>query len=275
MSTRDDTGPAGSTDASTPDAPLAFVTGAAGGIGSAIVHQLLGIGARVIATDVDTDGLAAVSAGASDPAEADRLRCEPLDVTREAEVDALVDRVESEWGPIEWGVNVAGVLAVGEVADSPLSDWERVMAVNATGVFLVSRALARVMKPRGRGALVTVGSNAGGVPRHGMALYAASKAASSQLTRSLALELAPHGIRCNVVAPGSTRTPMQTAFQGDSGGEATVLSGSLERFRPGIPLGRIADPDDVANAVLFLLSERARHITMAELYVDGGAALHP
>lgn len=269
------TQPQGGPKTSAKEAPVALVTGAAGGIGAAVARQLLEAGARVIAADVDRDGLSRLTETIPDGPATDRIRFDPLDVTREAEVDDLVDRVEAEWGPIEWGVNVAGVLAVGDVAESPLSDWERVLAVNATGVYLVSRALARVMKPRGRGAIVTVGSNAGGVPRSGMALYAASKAASSHLTRSLALELAPHGIRCNVVAPGSTRTPMQAAFQSGSGGESRVLSGSLERFRPGIPLGRIADPDDIADAVLFLLSDRARHITMAELYVDGGAALHP
>ncbi|MGH3239893.1 MAG: SDR family oxidoreductase, partial [Spirillospora sp.] len=108
----------------------------------------------------------------------------------------------------------------------------------------------------------------GGVPRGGMAAYAASKAAAAHLTRCLGLEMAPHGVRCNIVSPGSTDTPMLRAL-----GAGDVIAGDAAAFRTGIPLGRIAAPADIAEAVLFLLSERARHITMHELYVDGGAAL--
>ncbi|MDF3607750.1 SDR family oxidoreductase [Paracoccus sp. DMF-8] len=127
------------------------------------------------------------------------------------------------------------------------------------------------MQPRRRGAMVAVTSNAAGVPRHGMAAYAASKAAATIYMRSLGLELAPHGIRCNIVAPGSTRTGMQTGMWRDPSGEAAVIAGFPEQFKPGIPLGKIAEPRDIAHAILFLLSDQAGRVTMADLYVDGGA----
>lgn len=240
---------------------VAFVTGAAGAIGRAVVKALAGEGARVAATDRDADALAAGDLQLA------------LDVRDAAAVEQAVARAEAELGPVEIGVSVAGVLATGPVLDMDAAAWREVFAVNAEGVFLVSRALARRMAPRRRGSLVTVASNAAGVPRHGMAAYAASKAAATMFTRCLGLELAEYGIRCNIVAPGSTRSAMQERFWTDASGEQAVIAGDLARHRTGIPLGRIAEPEDIAEAVLFLASDRARHITMADLYVDGGATL--
>ncbi|MFC5386962.1 2,3-dihydro-2,3-dihydroxybenzoate dehydrogenase [Aquamicrobium segne] len=239
---------------------LALVTGAGGGIGAAVVRQLLDEGARVVASDLNTAMLADLA-----------CTTHALDVRDSTAVDALVTRIEAEQGPIDFGVNVAGVLATGLVTETDDGAWRQVFAVNTDGVFHVSRALARVMTPRQRGAIVTVSSNAAGVPRHAMAAYAASKAASTMFTRCLGMELAPHGIRCNIVAPGSTLTPMQTGMWADDSGAKKVIAGSLETFKSGIPLGKLASPDDIADAIVFLLSDRAAHITMADLYVDGGA----
>lgn len=235
---------------------IAFVTGAAGGIGAAVVASLEAAGARVIATDV--------VAGAN---------VLPLDISRSADVDALIDKVEREQGPIDFGVNVAGVLSTTQVTETTDEDWQRVFGVNIHGVFHVSRALARHMKARKRGSLVTVSSNAAGIPRHSMSAYAASKAAATMFTRCLGLELAAFGIRCNIVAPGSTLTPMQTGMWADENGGARVIAGVPEMFKAGIPLGKLALPQDVADAVMFLLSDKAGHITMTDIYVDGGATM--
>lgn len=256
---------------------IAIVSGAARGIGAAVVSELVGEGARVVALDRDGETLAAMAVAlvASDSAgtAGEVARWQRCDVSRSEEVDALVASVEADLGPIDFCVNVAGVLHLGPVVEMADSDWDAVFDVNARGVFHLSRAVARRMSTRGRGSIVTVGSNAAGVPRRDMAAYAASKAAASMFTRSLGLELGGLGIRCNVVSPGSTRTPMQEALWGTGIGEENVIAGSPEAFRTGIPLGKIAEPQEVADAVIFLLSDRASHITMAELYVDGGASL--
>ncbi|MEV0675458.1 2,3-dihydro-2,3-dihydroxybenzoate dehydrogenase [Actinosynnema sp. NPDC050436] len=243
---------------------VALVTGAARGIGAAVVDALVDAGATVAAVDVDP----AVRDRAGD-----RVRPFVADVSDSAAVAALVDEVERELGPVGIGVPVAGVLRLGSVLDTSDDDWAATFAVNSTGVFVVLRALARRMVEHGSGVLVTVGSNAAGVPRAGMAAYAASKASATMLTRCLGLELAGYGIRCNIVSPGSTDTDMQRLLWTDENGAEQVIAGSPDRFRVGIPLGRIADPSDIADAVLFLVSDRARHITMQNLYVDGGATL--
>lgn len=242
---------------------LALVTGAAGGIGAALVRQLLDSGCVVVASDLVAPALPAHP----------RLHARVLDVSDAAAVDALVAEVETTLGPIGFGISVAGVLQLGEVAGIDDAQWRQVFAVNADGVFHLGRALARVMAPRGRGAMVTVSSNAAGVPRHGMAAYAASKAAATMFTRCLGLELAPHGIRCNIVAPGSTLTPMQTGMWADDDGARQVIEGNPATYKAGIPLRKLASPDDIAQAVMFLLSDQAGHIAMSDLYVDGGATL--
>lgn len=245
----------------------ALVTGAAGGIGRAVCELLLSAGTRVVASDLDPAGIL------PDHAAGETLRKERLDVTDSAAVDRLVAAVEAEWGPIDFGVNVAGALTTTVVAETDDAAWRGVFAVNADGVFHICRALARVMTPRRSGAMVTVSSNAAGVPRHAMAAYAASKAAATMFTRCLGLELAPFGIRCNIVAPGSTLTPMQTGMWADETGAARVIAGLPEVYKAGIPLKKLATPQDIAHAAVFLLSDEAGHITMTDLYVDGGATL--
>ncbi|MDP2713165.1 MAG: 2,3-dihydro-2,3-dihydroxybenzoate dehydrogenase [Solirubrobacteraceae bacterium] len=247
---------------------VAFVTGGGSGIGAAVAHALAAGGRLVVVTDRHRGAAEHVAAAIGGSA----LGIE-LDVTRRSAVEAVVARAEDEAGPIGVLVSVAGVLRPGAVVDTDDAAWDETFAVNATGVFLVSRAVARRMRSRGCGCIVTVASNAAGVPRAGMAAYGASKAAAASFTRSLGLELAPHGIRCNVVAPGSTDTPMQRALWTDDDAERRTIDGDPAAFKAGIPLGRIATPEDVAAAVDFLVSDRARHITMHDLYVDGGATL--
>lgn len=241
---------------------IAFVTGANGGIGTALVRLLRAEGVRVVASDLVTPALEGADVW---PA--------ILDISDSAAVDALVDEVERRWGPIDLAANVTGILATDTVLDTSDATWRRVFEVNTHGVFHVGRALGRRMAPRRRGSIVIVGSNAAGVPRHAMAAYAASKAAAHMFARCLGLELGPQGVRCNIVAPGSTLTPMQTSMWADDQGAARVIAGQPEVFKTGIPLGKLATPEDIAEAVLFLLSDRAGHITMADIFVDGGATL--
>ncbi|AHH98169.1 2,3-dihydro-2,3-dihydroxybenzoate dehydrogenase [Kutzneria viridogrisea] len=237
---------------------VALVTGAGRGIGAAVAEALAKEGATVAAVDL---------------AEPDGVHGYAADVSDVDAVESVVDRVERELGPIDVLVNVAGVLHTAQITEISDADWRHTFAVNTDGVFHLSRAVTRRMVPRGRGVVVTVASNSAGVPRMGMAAYAASKAASVMFTRCLGLELAAHGIRCNVVNPGSTDTRMQRDMWADEQGAQRVIAGSPETFKVGIPLGRLADPADIADAVVFLASDRARHITMQDLYVDGGATL--
>lgn len=245
----------------------ALVTGAGQGIGLAVARALSANGAIVAAVDREPEGIRRFAD--------DHSRCivgYPADVSDPVQVEAVVDTVERELGPVGILANVAGVLRTGPVVGCSDADWAVTFAVNAGGVFNVSRSVAKRMVPRRRGVIVTVASNAAGVPRVGMAAYAASKAAATMFTKCLGLELAGSGIRCNVVAPGSTDTPMQRALWTERGA-APVIEGDPAAYRVGVPLGRLAEPDDIADAVLFLVSNQARHITMHDLYVDGGATL--
>ncbi|WP_327352516.1 2,3-dihydro-2,3-dihydroxybenzoate dehydrogenase [Streptomyces sp. NBC_01304] len=250
----------------------ALVTGAGQGIGEAVARVLADRGARVVAVDRTPGGIKALEASYAD----DRIVARAADVTDAAAVEAVVDDVERTVGPLDILVNVAGILRTAPVVELGDDDWAETFAVNSTGVFHASRAAARRMTPRRSGCIVTVGSNAAGVPRTSMAAYAASKAAATMFTKCLGLELARSGVRCNVVSPGSTDTAMQRDLWVDPESKdvpGRVIEGDPEAYRVGIPLGRIAEAIDIAEAVAFLVSDRARHITMHDLYVDGGATL--
>lgn len=245
-----------------------LVTGAAGGIGQALVAALRASGALVCATDRE-DALAA--SGVKDE---NNLISLPLDLTNGEGLEAVLDEAESRLGPIFMGVHAAAVLSTKSVVETTTEEWQRVMNINAGGTFHFLRILGGRVAGRGKGgSLVVIGSNAGGIPRQNMAAYAASKAAVAMLTRCAGLELAASGVRCNLVAPGSTLTPMQTGMWTGPEGTEKVIAGDLASFKTGIPLGKLASPQDIAQATMFLLSDQAGHITMADIYVDGGATL--
>ena len=251
----------------------ALVTGAAGGIGLAVCRRLADAGAPVALLDRDAEAVEAAAATVRE--HGGTAVAVPADVTDAAAVEKAVDAGEEALGPLDTLVNVAGVLHVGRVTELDDADWRHCLDVNATGVMHACRAVGARLADRGRGSVVTVASNAAGVPRTGMAAYAASKAAAVALTRVLGLELAGQGVRANVVCPGSTDTGMLDAMGDLPADHAALVRGSAETFKLGIPLGRIADPQDVAEVVAFLASDAARHVTLQTVYVDGGASLGP
>jgi 2,3-dihydro-2,3-dihydroxybenzoate dehydrogenase len=248
----------------------AFVTGAAQGIGKATALALAHRGAYVVATDVSMRGLSDLREELAQRDLPGEVRA--LDVSDAAAVDKVIGEVEQR-RPISLLASVAGVLYPSPVLALPADRWRATFAVNCDGVFHLCQAVGRRMAERRAGAIAVVSSNAARTPRVEMSAYAASKAACSMFVRCLGLELAPLGVRCNVVAPGSTDTPMQRALWRDERDAERVIAGVPERYRVGIPLARMAEPDDVVEAILFLLSDRARQITMHELVVDGGATL--
>jgi 2,3-dihydro-2,3-dihydroxybenzoate dehydrogenase len=241
-----------------------WVTGAAQGIGQEAARRFVEAGARVIALDWQFERAAARDG---------MLRELPLDIRDADAVATLCRRLAEEDALPDVLVNAAGVLRLGELDTLSLADWQQCLDVNVSGPFYLMRALLPHFKARRAGAIVNVASNAAHVPRLEMAAYGASKAALVSLSHNAALELAPYGVRSNVVSPGSTDTPMLRGMWQDDNGAMRTIAGKPEAFRLGIPLGKLATPADVASAVLFLASDLAGHITMQDVVVDGGATL--
>ncbi|MGC1510229.1 2,3-dihydro-2,3-dihydroxybenzoate dehydrogenase [Ketobacter sp. MCCC 1A13808] len=170
-------------------------------------------------------------------------------------------------------VNAAGLLRLGSLQTLTMDDWHACMNVNAGGVFCLLKQLAPLFVQQKRGAIVNVASNAARVPRMQMAAYCASKAALVSLSHCVGLELAQYGIRCNLVSPGSTDTPMLRGMLKDDAALHNTIAGLPEQFKLGIPLQKIANVQDIANTILFLASDLAGHITLQDIVVDGGATL--
>lgn len=251
--------------------PVAVVTGAAGGIGAAITRALVEAGYGVAMLDTDASGLAAVEEKLAATGTGAAV-AHVVDVSDAAAVVRTIDLVEEQAGPVVALVNAAGLLRPAPLSEITADDWRRTFEVNTTGVLHLLSTVVPRLAERGGGSVVTIASNAAHTPRIGMGTYAASKAAAAILTRSIGLEYAAAGVRCNNVAPGSTDTPMLTALAGESAVRASV-DGDIDRHKLGIPLGRIASPEAIAEVVLFLLSDAAGHITLETITVDGGATL--
>jgi NAD(P)-dependent dehydrogenase (short-subunit alcohol dehydrogenase family) len=242
---------------------VALVTGAAQGIGEAIALALAAEGADVVVNDVSEDRAQAAAARVRERGR--RALPWVADVSSGPAVEAMVEAAVREFGRLDVLVNNAGIGQRLMAEDISEADWRRVIDVNLTGVFLCSRAAIHVMKPRRRGHIVNVASIAGKrISIHGAAHYTAAKAGVIALTRHLAYELGPFDIRVNAICPGETATPLIARI-----GDPAILD-STRRL---IPLGRVATPQDQADAVLMLLSDRARYVTGVALDVDGGMLL--
>jgi NAD(P)-dependent dehydrogenase (short-subunit alcohol dehydrogenase family) len=236
---------------------VALVTGAAQGIGAAIAAGLAGEGALVVCGDrLPAEGTVAQIAGAGGQAHAVLL-----DVAAAADVDAAIG-VAAGLGGIDILVNNAGIFPRSPALELEESEWDRVLAVNLKGTFLCARAAGRMMREQGRGGrIVNVTSGAAFIPTAQSAAYAASKAGIVAFTRVLALELAPARITVNAVAPGLTDTAQPRSFYSDA---------DLAAFAGRIPLGRLARPEEIVPAALFLCSEGAGYLTGQTLHVNGG-----
>lgn len=253
----------------------AWVTGAKQGIGKAVAEKLMHAGAQVVMLDVAySTGISTFQSNEC----AGRHFEVGADIADYESVARITEQLLNDnLGP-DVVINAAGVLKMGPVEDLSYSDWQRCFAVNVHGPFNLLSKLVAHFQQKKSGAIVNVASNAAHVPRKGMAAYAASKAALVSFSHCLGLELAPFQVRCNVVSPGSTLTTMFTGMfdsetENVDSAVARTIKGLPEQFKLGIPLGKIALPEDVANVALFLASDLANHITLQDVVVDGGATL--
>ncbi len=233
----------------------ALVTGAAGGIGAAVVHGLRAEGARVAVTDLDV-------------ADVEAEVHLPGDLRDPSHADGLAQAAHDALGGLDLLVNVAGVITRGPVTDTSDADWSRSFGVNVEAPFRICRAAIPLMAERGGGAIVTIASTWGGrSPGPGHALYCTTKAAVAMLTRCMGIDHAHQRIRINAVCPNEVNTSMLR-----SGFVARGLDpdDAVDELGASVPLGRIAEPVDVADVVLFLLSDAARYVTATLVDVDGG-----
>jgi NAD(P)-dependent dehydrogenase (short-subunit alcohol dehydrogenase family) len=241
---------------------VAVVTGGARGIGHACCARLGEAGATVVVADLDDAAARDAALALPGPAKAARV-----DVRDEGSLRALVDGVVADHGRLDVWVNAAGVYPVAPLAELDGGRWDEVLDVNLRGTFLGAREAARAMAENGRGVIVNVSSTAAyRIDGPGAAHYAASKFGVRGLTRALAAELGPHGIRVLEVAPTVTLTPGLEAQRGSLEGAGFAL----EELGPELPLGRVAVPDDVARVVLFCASDLSLLMTGSTLAVDAG-----
>jgi NAD(P)-dependent dehydrogenase (short-subunit alcohol dehydrogenase family) len=249
---------------------VAIVTGAGNGIGRAVALGLAGAGAHVVAVDIDA-GLAKATTDAAAALGPKSLALE-ADVGDLAAIDQVVHRSMAAFGRIDVLVNNAGVTRRAYIMDLTEADWDRIMRVNAKGVFFCLQRVAREMIPRRSGAIINIASIAGkGYAGTSNAIYAASKGGVISLTRTAAQQLARHNINVNAICPGTTVTALSEANVALRAREEGLSVDDMKRRRnAAIPLGRPNEPEDVAALAVFLASPGARNITGQSLNVDGG-----
>lgn len=243
---------------------VALVTGAAQGIGQAIADSLSNNGARVAYADVNLAGAKAAIAGRN---EAIAL---PMNVTKREEIERAIASTVERFGRLDILVNNAGVNTIAHrvtIDEFPREEWDRILSVDLTGLFEVSQVAARVMRTQGNGKIINIASIAGLVPLRLQCAFVAAKAGVVNLTKGMALELAPHGILVNAIAPGSTLTEgTRKLFYGEDG----KFKDSVQRLLDHIPLARPGTVEEIAHAALFLAAPESSYITGHTLVVDGG-----
>jgi NAD(P)-dependent dehydrogenase (short-subunit alcohol dehydrogenase family) len=243
---------------------VALVTGAAQGIGKAIADKLSENEARVVYTDVRYD--AAVASASAWP----QSTAMEMDVTKDQEIEQVINRTVRKLGRLDILVNNAGVNTLEHrvtIDEFPREEWDRLLAVDLTGLYATSKAGARVMRSQGSGRIINIASVAGIVPLRLQSAFVAAKAGVINLTRSMAIELGQYGILVNAIAPGSTLTEgTKRLFYGEGG----MFRESVQKLLDHIPLGRPATTDEIAHAALFLAAPESSYITGHVLTVDGG-----
>ncbi len=239
---------------------VCVVTGAASGIGAAIARSLVAAGARVALLDRDSAGCERVAAEIS--AQGASARAVTCDIAVEASVAAAAARVQAQLGPCYALINNSGLLRSGGLADVRLDDWNAVLAVNLTGYLLCARAFSRPMREAGLGSIVNVASISGLLPQTGSGAYSASKAGVLLMSRQMAVEWGPQGIRSNAICPGMIRTALSAKFYEEPGFEQKRAAVTASR--------RVGEPQDIADVALFLASPRSAYVNAAEIVVDGG-----
>lgn len=239
---------------------VCVVTGAASGIGAATARSLAQAGARVALLDRDTAGCEKVAAEIS--AQGATALAVSCDTASEASVNAAAQRVQTGLGGCYALINNAGLLRAGGLADVSLDDWNTVLSINLTGYLLCARAFSRPMREAGQGSIVNVASVSALFPQTGSGAYSASKAGVLLMSRQMALEWGPQGIRSNAICPGMIRTALSARFYEEPGFEQKRAAVTASR--------RVGEPQDIADVALFLASPRSAYVNAAEIAVDGG-----
>lgn len=251
---------------------VAMVTGAGSGIGKACALRFAQEGANVLCLDVnDAANEAAAQECRQHGVEALAMHC---DVTREEDIERAVQAAVDRWGRIDVLVAAAGIYRGAPLAEVSLKQWQLVIDVNLTGVFLSNRAVAPIMMKQRSGSIINISSMAGKTSWPASAEYSASKSGVIGLTRSVAMELAPYGATANAVCPGNTRTEMVEYVAATIAAREGISPEEWLRQRAkDCPMGRFAEPWEIAGVVAFLASEDSRYLTGQAIEVDGGMVM--